>query len=243
MYKSFAAIAVALLAGGVAYAQLTTDPAAPRVQQSQQSAAQENAATQQHAPGQAIDQQRTANYRATATRQGQGSVHRLSEIMGLDVVNRQNEDLGDIEDVVIDVQSGKIRYAAISVGGFLGIGDKLIAVPWKSLNIQRTGDDDYQVVFNIDEARLRSAPGFNQDNWPDFANEQFGRQTHQFYGVEYEEETTSATGTRSSMQETRPGQRSSGTQGYQGSQGTTNPTDTETPSTGGATGTGTGSSR
>src|SRR5690606_1504169 len=75
------------------------------------------------------------NLRSNATQQGgaaqatQGSAIRISELMGLQVRNHQAEDLGNIEDVVIDSKTGQVRYVAVSMGGFLGIGDSLFAVP------------------------------------------------------------------------------------------------------------------
>ncbi|WP_432540242.1 PRC-barrel domain-containing protein, partial [Kineococcus sp. SYSU DK024] len=61
------------------------------------------------------------------------------ELMGADtlegdrVVNTRGEDLGKITDNMLDVQRGRIAYAVLSVGGFLGIGDKLFAVPWGAM--------------------------------------------------------------------------------------------------------------
>ena len=52
-------------------------------------------------------------------------------IIGSNVVNQQNEDLGKIEDLVIDTSAGRIAYAVLSFGGFLGLGDKYFAIPWE----------------------------------------------------------------------------------------------------------------
>ena len=51
------------------------------------------------------------------------------------VVNREKEDLGKIEHLMIDVETGRVAYAVLSFGGFLGIGDKLFAIPWSALAI------------------------------------------------------------------------------------------------------------
>ena len=56
-------------------------------------------------------------------------------LIGNDVYNLQEEDLGDIEEIMLDMQSGEVSYAVLSFGGFLGLGDKLFAVPWKSLKL------------------------------------------------------------------------------------------------------------
>lgn len=116
---------------------------------------------------------------ATTPRALEQSPHamRISELMGLDVRNGENEDLGDIEDVVIDVKTGKIRYAAISMGGFLGIGDKLFAVPFESITFRTHRDDgvladteERIAVVNINKKTLENAQGFDNDKWPNMAD-------------------------------------------------------------------------
>lgn len=83
------------------------------------------------------------------------------------VRNRKNEELGSIKDIMIDVPTGSIAYAVLSVGGFLGIGDRLFAIPWSALIL----DEDQQCfVIDIDKDRLENAPGFDKNNWPDMAD-------------------------------------------------------------------------
>lgn len=111
---------------------------------------------------------------------------RVSELMGMDVRNHENEDLGDIEDLVVDPKTGQIRYAAISMGGFLGLGDELFAVPWNAIKIQREADDDddFEAVVNIDKQRMENARGFDQDNWPNFADERWQRENDKRYHID-----------------------------------------------------------
>jgi sporulation protein YlmC with PRC-barrel domain len=85
------------------------------------------------------------------------------------VRNMQNEKLGDIKDIVLDLSSGKISYVVLSVGGFLGIGDKLIAVPPSAFNA--SADDT--LVLDADKAKIQAAPGFVQTAWPDVNDPQF----------------------------------------------------------------------
>jgi sporulation protein YlmC with PRC-barrel domain len=82
--------------------------------------------------------------------------HRASRIIGTDVRNAQGEKIGDIKDLVLDAQ-GRATVAIVSTGGFLGIGDRLHAVPWDSL--QRFIGDDR--LLDIDRARLRHAPALD----------------------------------------------------------------------------------
>src|SRR5207237_1345577 len=78
-------------------------------------------------------------------------------IIGSSVVNQQNEDLGKIEDVVIDAGAGRIAYAVLSFGGFLGLGDKYFAIPWEAF---RFDISDKRAVLNVDRRLLENAPGF-----------------------------------------------------------------------------------
>jgi len=91
-------------------------------------------------------------------------VNKATSLIGMDVRNAQNEKLGEIKDLVVDLHSGKIGYAVLSVGGFLGIGDKYIAVPPGAFSV---APDQQRVVLNADKARIQNAPGFAKAAWPD----------------------------------------------------------------------------
>ena len=94
--------------------------------------------------------------------------------------NTAGEDLGKINDLMIDLQSGRIAYAVLSFGGVLGIGDKLFALPWNAL---RVDEDEKELILDIDKRRLETAPGFDKDHWPDMADTSWGAQIHNFYGI------------------------------------------------------------
>ena len=95
------------------------------------------------------------------------------------VVNSAGESLGNIEDLKLDVESGRIRYAVLSFGGVLGIGNKLFAVPPEALTVDT---DNKRLVLNVERERLKSAPGFDKDNWPNFADPMLGREIYGYYG-------------------------------------------------------------
>jgi sporulation protein YlmC with PRC-barrel domain len=78
-------------------------------------------------------------------------------------VNPRGEDLGNIEELMIDVNSGRVAYAVLSFGGILGIGDKLFAIPWDALKLD---PDNKRFVLDVDKQTLEDAPGFDKDNWP-----------------------------------------------------------------------------
>lgn len=103
-----------------------------------------------------------------------------STLEGDKVINRQGEDLGEIDEIMLDVPRGRIAYAVMSSGGFLGMGNKLFAIPWSALTLDT---DNKCFVLDVDKQRLESAPGFDKDNWPSMADQEFGSQVHSYYGA------------------------------------------------------------
>lgn len=87
-----------------------------------------------------------------------------STLTGDDVYNRGEEQLGTIEDLMIDTETGQVAYAVLSTGGFLGVGDKLFAVPWRAL---RVDEANKHLILDIEKDRLKEAEGFDKSNWPD----------------------------------------------------------------------------
>jgi len=107
-----------------------------------------------------------------------------SNVVGMRVDNPQGEHIGRIESLVMDLKSGKIRYAAVSFGGFLGMGEKLFAVPWGALKIQyNTERSQNHVVLDVSKSRLEKAPGFDKNHWPNFADHQWANEVNAFYGL------------------------------------------------------------
>jgi sporulation protein YlmC with PRC-barrel domain len=107
------------------------------------------------------------------------------DVLGKRVKNRQSEDLGTIEDIVIDSDAGRISYAVLSFGGFLGLGDKLFAIPWEALSLEErkgtlAADDVF--ILNVDKDRLKDAPGFARDSYPNMADRSFGTGIYNYYG-------------------------------------------------------------
>ncbi len=94
---------------------------------------------------------------------------RASKLIGMNVRNKQGEALGQIDDLVVDVRNGKVSYAAMSVGGVLGFGDKLLAVPFDKLAFDH-GQDEMFFVLDMPAEKIAAAPGFNKGDWPDFAD-------------------------------------------------------------------------
>ena len=101
-------------------------------------------------------------------------------LIGNNVYNHKDENLGDIKEIMLDMRSGKVSYAVLAFGGFLGMGEKLFAVPWDALTLDTTNK---RFVLNVEKDRLSNAPGFDKDNWPDMAEEAWAREVHSFYGT------------------------------------------------------------
>ncbi|MFO1388043.1 PRC-barrel domain-containing protein [Cellvibrio sp.] len=100
---------------------------------------------------------------------------------GNDVYNNNDEDLGDIKEIMLDVASGKIAYAVLSFGGIMGLGEKLFAVPWKAL---RLDTENKRFILDVSKERLQNAPGFDKDDWPDMADTSWSENIHNFYETE-----------------------------------------------------------
>ena len=113
------------------------------------------------------------------TRHGPGpDLMGADTLVGNDVCDQLGEDLGDIKEIMLDVGSGKISYAVLSFGGFLGMGEKLFAVPWKALTLD-TGNKRF--VLNVERERLTKAPGFDKDLWPDMADESWANEIKAYW--------------------------------------------------------------
>ncbi len=104
-------------------------------------------------------------------------------IKGTKVKNRSKEDIGKIQDLMINLEEGNVEYAVLSFGGFLGLGDKYFAVPMKALQFS-TKDDDHTITMDITKEKLENAPGFNKDRWPKEASSKFIDDMYKYYGYE-----------------------------------------------------------
>lgn len=128
-----------------------------------------------------VDVDLDRNMRRKGDRQANSMVvHRADDLIGMAVLNNANEKLGAINDLMVDMSNGDIRYAALSVGGLAGIGDNLHAVAWKNFRLKHNAQDDAnQLVLNANPETLEKAKGFDQNNWPQQANSNFDGQANQ----------------------------------------------------------------
>jgi hypothetical protein len=126
-------------------------------------------------------------YKDTASGRGSSGSGPGPALMGADtligdgVVNGADQDLGDIKEIMLDMQTGQVAYAVLAFGGFLGMGEKLFAVPWQALHLDTV---NHRFVLDVERERLKHAPGFNKDAWPDMADIAWANQVHSFYGTD-----------------------------------------------------------
>lgn len=104
-------------------------------------------------------------------------VHILTStsIIGDKVVNKPGEDIGKIKDIMINVKEGTIQYLIIEFGGFLGLGEKLFAIPFAALKLNAK---DQNFILDVDKTFLETAPGFNPEHWPETNSHYFDVNSH-----------------------------------------------------------------
>jgi sporulation protein YlmC with PRC-barrel domain len=101
-----------------------------------------------------------------------------SRIIGETVVNRQNENVGKIHELVIDASKNRVAYLVLSFGGFMGMGNKLFAMPWEAFEFSAT---ENKLILNVDKEKLETAPGFEKgDQWPDFSDNVWGESIYSY---------------------------------------------------------------
>ena len=91
-----------------------------------------------------------------------------ASLIGDDVMSQDGEKIGKMEELMISVEDGRVGYAVMSFGGFLGFGNKFFAIPWATL---RVDEEKKCFILNVDKERLKKAPGFDKDHWPDMTPE------------------------------------------------------------------------
>lgn len=99
-------------------------------------------------------------------------------LIGNQVINYQGDTLGEIEDIMLDVPNGRVAYAVMAAGGFLGMGEKMFALPWSALTLETTRKC---FIVDADKQRIQNAPGFDKDHWPSQAERQWQDEVHAYY--------------------------------------------------------------
>ncbi|SFU26012.1 PRC-barrel domain-containing protein [Paraburkholderia aspalathi] len=98
---------------------------------------------------------------------------------GITVLSADGDDVGKIREIMLDVRTGRVAYAVLASGGFLGMGGKLLAIPWRTLTLDRSRE---YFVLSASSGQIRNAPGFDRDNWPAMADPDWAATVHAYYG-------------------------------------------------------------
>lgn len=111
---------------------------------------------------------------------------RASKLIGMNIQNTEGKGVGSINDLVVDADTGKIHYAAVTYGGFLGIGNKMFAVPFEAFQFRAARDNanDRVLVLDVTQSQLEGSVGFDEDNWPNFADETFAQDLDRRYKIQ-----------------------------------------------------------
>lgn len=110
----------------------------------------------------------------------QPAIVKGSKIIGKSVQTMGGKEIGEIEDLAIDELDGQVRYVVLSFGGILGLGEKYFAIPWEALHLS---DNREHFALAVTEKELEQAPGFDKNNWPDFADPVYYATIYEFYKV------------------------------------------------------------
>jgi hypothetical protein len=101
-------------------------------------------------------------------------------LIGEDVYNPRQIELGRIKEIMLDMRRGKVAYAVLSFGGLLTVGEKLFVVPWTALTLDTANK---RFLLDVEKEHLENAFGFDRDNWPDMHDQAWVDELHAYYGV------------------------------------------------------------
>jgi len=114
----------------------------------------------------------------TETKEHTFQIRQAKQLIGSNVENPAKKNIGEVEDFVVDLQTGRILFVAVSAGGFLGVGDKLVAVPPGQFQVGTDG----KLMLNTTEERLKNAPQFDKTHWPSLDDPAWASRVYTYYG-------------------------------------------------------------
>jgi sporulation protein YlmC with PRC-barrel domain len=138
-------------------------------------------------PGVTVDvQPGGVHVAAPGVRIGEGMTAKATDLIGLTVFDSANADLGKIENLVVDTTSGTVRYAVLSFGTTLGMGGKLVAIPWDQLRLaskEAGGQAGMSFVFDAPKDVIVRAPVFQNNQWPNFADRHWSVEIDKYFNT------------------------------------------------------------
>jgi PRC-barrel domain len=121
----------------------------------------------------------------TTTQQAQSTLLAAAEIKGTTVQNLQNEDIGDVDELLIRHQDGVVRLAVLSVGGFLGLGSTRVAVPWTAFDIATLRDGTIRITLDATREQLEKAPRTEGKNYQRLYTGEVVEPIFNYWEIEY----------------------------------------------------------
>ena len=115
----------------------------------------------------------------TTTVETHPNVLSATAVIGDNVVNRAGENLGKIEELMLDLEKGRVAYAVLSFGGIMGIGEKLFVIPFEALKLDASRE---HFTLDVDKDKLKNAPGFDMNHPPQTSDRTWGAEVYKFYG-------------------------------------------------------------
>ncbi len=109
-----------------------------------------------------------------------------SDIIGTPVYNSKSEELGSINQLVVDTKKGHLRFATVGIGGFLGMGETEVIVPWNAFEM-RPGNktDEFSYSLNVTREQLEKAPRFDRDKLDQFYTPEMSEPIFRHYSVTF----------------------------------------------------------
>ena len=147
---------------------------------------QSNRDPAQRDPSQRDPSQRDPSQIATLDPKTSSKTIRASKLIGMSIQNELGKNVGQVYDIVLDTQTGKANYLAVTYGGFLGFGNKLFAVPYEAFTSHQDPNDrdNTILVLKVTQQQLDGAEGFDESQWPDFGDTKFTSEIDRQYGVD-----------------------------------------------------------
>jgi sporulation protein YlmC with PRC-barrel domain len=104
----------------------------------------------------------------------------IRTLIGEEVYDNNDEYLGDIKEIMLEMDTGKAAYAMLSFGDFIGMHEHLYAVPWDALKLDTVNE---RFMLSFGKERLKDAPAFHKDDWPDMSDNVWASVVRGYYGV------------------------------------------------------------
>ena len=108
-------------------------------------------------------------------------IQSYQDLKKVSVRNNDGDTLGEVHDIVMDIQTGHIAYAVLSSGGFLGIGEKYLPVPYEALQYDRKNNN---YLMHISKEKFQDAPHIDRKKWPTRPDQKYIQEVYAYYGYQ-----------------------------------------------------------